>query len=153
MIDNVNLNVKLLYRETNGTVTISSLAACLKRRGYDIVFFHTEEGDEILKAYGILPNKTRAFTVCGPLKIVFVDNNLHASDKLYSILHECGHIMLGHLESNGYMLDKRKNENEAEAFAYGALNYKVRLWDKLSNCVQAPIRRRNFLREANLIRF
>ncbi len=28
-------------------------------------------------------------------------------------------MVLGHLDSNSYMLDKRKSENEAEALAYG----------------------------------
>ncbi len=114
-----------LYKALKGRVDIHSIRDFLLHHGFAVVFFNTEEGDAILKSCEIQPLQEKAFTFCGTIKAVFIDNNIPADDKLYSILHECGHILLGHLEDDQlHSSDNCKLENEAEIFAHTVLNYK-----------------------------
>ncbi len=112
-----------LRKTLKGNITLKTLSEYLQTLGYATVFFNTEEGDEILKAYGINPGNTNAFTYIGPTRIVFVNANLHSQDKIYALLHELGHILLAHIGTDNIdLLNKRSSENEAEAFAYMVLN-------------------------------
>ena len=121
----INNTSKKLHKSLKGNIDIPNLVKYLESIGYSVVFFNTEDGDELLKSYGINPGITKAFTYCGATKIIFVDGKLHTSDKLYSLLHECGHILLGHIGNNSIeLLNKRSIENEAEAFVYAVLNYR-----------------------------
>lgn len=119
-MNRIEREVKILHKSTKGEITVQSIMRFLEHQGYSVVFFNTDEGDHLLRSYGLYPCKTNAITYCGNTKVVFVDENIHATDKLYALLHECGHILLNHLDD---MLNKRAYENEAEAFAYKALNY------------------------------
>ncbi len=120
----INKQAKLLHKYTRGDITVASIIKFLERCGYSVVFFNTEKGDVLLSSYNIAPEETTAFTVCGTTKTVFVDDLLHTNDKLYALLHECGHIVLEHVGRNQLrMQDERRTENEAEAFAYKVLNY------------------------------
>ncbi len=120
----INKQVKLLHKYTRGDITVQSIIKFLEYRGYDVVFFNTEDGDELLKKYGIILGRSKAITYCGITKIVFIDDSIHSNDKLYVLLHECGHILLGHINENQiHSIDKMSTENEAEAFAYKVLNY------------------------------
>ena len=56
---------------------------------------------------------------------MFIDNTMHTNSKVYSLLHEIGHILLGHIGNGDIALkDNRILENEAEAFVYAVLNKK-----------------------------
>lgn len=115
---------KLLRKFTKGKISIPSLIKYLEKQGYSVVFFNTPEGNELLTLYGIEPGNARAFTYRGTTNVIFVDNTICTSDKLYSLLHECAHIVLGHIGSGEIeFIDKRAAENEAEAFAYFVMNY------------------------------
>lgn len=117
-------NARILYKKTRGKITILNVIEFLKTCGYDVVFFNTPEGDELLARYGIELNGARSITYCGVTKVVFTDDTLHINDKLYALLHECGHIMLGHLEENQiHSIGKRITENEAEAFVYEVMHF------------------------------
>lgn len=123
-MNKINKESKKLYKSLKGKIDTPSLVKYLETIGYSVVFFNTEVGDELLNAYDLHPENTKAFTYCGATKIVFVDSNLHTNDKVYSLLHECGHILLGHIGQNSIdLLNKRSIENEAEAFSYAVLNY------------------------------
>lgn len=120
----LNKQVKLLHKYTRGDITVPNIIKFLEHRGYSVVFFNTEKGDALLASYNITMEDTSAFTVCGTTKTVFVDDLLHTNDKLYALLHECGHVVLEHIGRNQLrMQDERRTENEAEAFAYKVLNY------------------------------
>lgn len=117
--------VKKFVRCLKGKVDALSIATYLRQIGYSVILFHTPEGDEYLKRYHLIVNEQTAFTFCGSTKIVFIDNNLSNSEKIYSLLHESGHILLGHIGNNTMDLrDKRTMENEAEAFAYAVLHFR-----------------------------
>ena len=123
-MNKINKQSKKLFKSLKGKIDTPSLVKYLETIGYSVVFFNTEDGDELLNAYDLNPKNAKAFTYCGATKIVFVDSNLHTSDKIYSLLHECGHILLGHIGKNSIeLLNKRSTENEAEAFCYAVLNY------------------------------
>lgn len=109
-----------MYKGTKGNITIPGVIKFLESVGYSVVFFNTEEGDYLLQSYELYPCTANALTYCGNTKVVFVDNLLHPSDKLFALLHECGHILMGHLDD---MIDQHVYENEAEAFAYKVMHY------------------------------
>lgn len=124
MNNKVKKIAKQVTKEFKGHINIIKLKECLKRQGYSTVFYNTPEGDAIINAYN-LPDTTKikkAFTYCGATKIVFVNYNDHMTDKIYSLLHELGHIVLGHLKDHSIALsDKELLELEAEVFAYEIL--------------------------------
>lgn len=116
---------KQFYKKVKGTVGIEDVTAQLKELGYSVVMFNAPDGDEMLQTLKISPGSAKAFTYCGSVRVVFVDATLHTNDKLYSLLHELGHIMLEHIGSGkSDMYDRRTAENEAEAFAYTVLSYR-----------------------------
>lgn len=106
-------------------IDVQSIISELQTHGYDTVFFNTPKGDELLRAYGLNPGSSRAFTYCGITKVVFVDNALHTSDKICVMLHELGHIELKHIGGNSKYIDSCLSEIEADAYAYSVLNNKL----------------------------
>lgn len=119
---NIYKVTKNLIRKYKGKITHREVIAELEYRGYDTVFFNTKKGDMVLKAYGLEANGDRAFTYCGATRIVFVDENLHQNEKLNSLLHELGHVLMGHFDNMNIVTpDVRLSEMEAEAFAYNIL--------------------------------
>ncbi|MEE0944919.1 MAG: ImmA/IrrE family metallo-endopeptidase [Clostridia bacterium] len=106
-------------RSLHGRPDSKNIIAALKKNGYEVVFYNTTDGDAALKAYNLqsLASARNAFTISDAVKIVFVNNNLSASDKRDALLHESGHILLGHI-GNGisHLLDNRINEAEADSF-------------------------------------
>lgn len=113
---------KKYYKKLN-VIDIQTLSDEMSALGYNVVFFNTPEGDEIIKSYNIDIGNTKAFTYSGTTKIVFVDDKLHPMDKIYALLHELGHIAMGHFENNRMRAEcKRRLETEAYGFAYNMLN-------------------------------
>lgn len=96
----------------------------LHRLGYVVVLFNTPEGDVEIERYNLITERIvlKAFTYYETARIVFIDANLHPEDRLYLLLHELGHIALGHLEGNK-ILNKSKYllDIEADAFAYSII--------------------------------
>ena len=119
--------IKKLIKEYKGVINLANVIDALKKQGYDVVFFHTEEGDKIAELYDMTSTleKVNAITYAGTKNIVFVNNDLHSQDKLYLLLHELGHVLLKHV---GHGDTDRKNkclmEIEADAFTYNILHYK-----------------------------
>lgn len=110
------------YKKLN-IIDMQTLTDELSALGYDVVFFNTPEGDEIIKSYNINVGNTKAFTYSGATRIVFIDNTLHPMDKIYALLHEFGHIAMGHFENDRMRSEcNRRLETEAYGFAYAMLN-------------------------------
>lgn len=106
-------------RKYKGKIGIKEITSELESHGYNVVFFHTPEGDKLLEAYGLSTCRESAFTYCGKTKIVFVDNALHSDDKICVLLHELGHILLGHIgNGNAKHQNVTMSEIEADAFVY-----------------------------------
>ncbi len=124
-MEKIERQVRLLHKSLKGEITVPGLIKYLERYGYSTVFFNTPKGDKLLNAVDVEPGDAKAFTLCGRAKLVFIDNELPHLNKLYALLHECGHIVMEHIGDNTiHLQDKRTKENEAEAFVYRVLNYR-----------------------------
>lgn len=116
------------YIKANKKRDLDGAINFLKQSGYEVIFFNTPTGNELIKVYGLewYKETKRAFTCYEEkaLKAVFVDETLHNSDKLNLLLHETGHIMLKHIgEGQNEHYDTVSAEVEADAFAYEVMNY------------------------------
>lgn len=108
-------------------LTLSNVEKEINKLGYSVVSYNTPIGDLEIERYYLEEEKKTmdAFTYYETAKIVFVDGNLHSTDRLYLLLHELGHICLNHLEgdnisnNNKYLLDI-----EADNFAYSIIKGK-----------------------------
>ena len=92
--------------------------------GYSVVFFNTAVGDAELERYDLIEEKESlmAFTYFENARIVFIDGKLSVEDRLYLLLHEIGHIVLGHLESDIFNRNKVLMDIEADNFAYKVIH-------------------------------
>lgn len=124
-MNRLNKAAKKLFKDLKGIIDIPNLINYLKGLGYSTVFYNTPEGDQVLQAYDLPKKPNKAFTYSGITSIVFINNSLPTQNKIYSLLHELGHILLEDIDSDEcYLIDNRVSENQAEAFAYAVLNYK-----------------------------
>lgn len=85
-----------------------------------VVYYNTEKGDALIRNFD--PNlsnfdkKEDGFcykTVYG--KYIFLDNNQNPEQKLCALVHEIGHILLGHLDE-GKIQNRTQNEVETNVF-------------------------------------
>lgn len=107
------------YKSLDRKLTSQAVVSVLNKDGYDVIFFNTPEGDTALKAYGLFEysKTTDAFTFCNKTKIVFVNEKLTEPDRLRVLLHEAGHIKLGHIDTDDvHQSDNPIMEAEANAF-------------------------------------
>lgn len=112
-------------------LTYVNVENILQSLGYSVVLFNTYPGDMELERYELeeKKGKLKAFTYSKTARIVFIDANLHADDKLYLILHELGHIVLGHV-GDGKLVTRNQIliDIEADNFAYSILHNNKRGW-------------------------
>ena len=111
-----NKIIKLLRKRLNFERVEKVLSDC----GYSVVFFNTEVGDTEIERYNLDTEKSElmAFTYFETARIVFIDGTLSAEEILYLALHELGHIVLGHLDSDMFNRNKVLMDIEADHFAY-----------------------------------
>lgn len=105
-------------KRLKGKIELNNIIPLIEKKGYRIVFFNTGKGDATVKAYNLEEHAkaSRAFTyVSGNDRIVFIDNDIGIDEKRRALLHEAGHIELGHF-GNIHMSDKQQMEAEAYAF-------------------------------------
>lgn len=113
------------YRSLNGKLTSQAVISSLKKEVCDVIFYNTPEGDTALQAYGLLEysRTVKAFTFCNTVQMIFIDDNLQETDRLRALLHEVGHIKLGHIYiENAHQSDKATFETEANAFMYEVMS-------------------------------
>lgn len=113
---------KKLVRKLKGNISYPTLERYIEKQ-YKIVFYNTEAGDAEIERYGLEHKTTlKAFTLSASAKIIFIDGSLHTEDRLYVLLHEIGHIVLGHI-GDGRLMTRHQllTEYEADSFAYEVL--------------------------------
>lgn len=117
-----NRIIKLLRND----LSFENVEKVLNERGYSVVFFNTRSGDVEIDRYDLGSEKSTlmAFTYLQTARIVFIDGTLSAEDKLYLALHELGHIILGHLDSDIFNRNKILLDIEADNFAYTVIHGK-----------------------------
>lgn len=126
------MNIYKIKRALKGKrLTFVNVENILQSLGYSVVLFNTYPGDMELERYGLeeKKGKLKAFTYSQTAHIVFIDANLHADDKLYLLLHELGHIVLGHV-GDGKLVTRNKIliDIEADNFAYSIIHNYKRSW-------------------------
>ncbi len=135
---------KRLLHFTKGKVDFESIVEYIGSHNVKVVFFNTDAGDREVFRYGLQDktSKAPAFTFCGAARIIFVDNTISYEDKVYTLLHEIGHIVLGHI-GDGKLCVRNKVfiDIEADTFAYTVLNftYNISPIKALSVCALAVI--------------
>lgn len=116
-----------LIKKLRGRLDFVNLEKELSDIGYSVIFYNTPAGDNELNRYNLFSKaqNLKAFTYSSSAKIIFIDNNQHADDKLYLLLHETAHILLKHL-GDGKINTRNaiKIDIEADALAYEILNHK-----------------------------
>lgn len=75
--------IKKLRKEYKDNIDIPNVVDALKKQGYNVVFFNTDEGDKIADCYGItdILKRVNAITYSGTQQLVFVNHNLHKQDQ------------------------------------------------------------------------
>lgn len=126
------MNIYKIKRALKGKrLTFVNVENILQSLGYSVVLFNTYPGDMELERYGLeeKKGKLKAFTYSQTAHIVFIDANLHADDKLYLLLHELGHIVLGHV-GDGKLVTRNQIliDIEADSFAYSIIHNYKRSW-------------------------
>lgn len=123
---NVNQYVKSFMDDYNVTqLTRDALGKIIQRMGYKIVAYNPAQTEtaaaKLIDSIGIRDSiKNQQSFACnsGSVKFVFIDSTISEPDSIQLLLHEIGHIYMGHI--NGRQDDAAitaKNENEANQFA------------------------------------
>ena len=110
-----------------GNVNFEAVSNYINKIGYTINFYNPSEVNILIEKYKLsdFSKTVHAFTVkAKEAKMVFIDRSMSAENKLRALLHETGHIVLGHMDISSTIADKRLHDMQAETFAYAVLTYK-----------------------------
>lgn len=113
-----------IKKDLKNNANFKTVSTYLQRRGFAVIMYGCDIDNEILAKYNLVEySKTvKAFTVYSKdFKAVFVDDACACEEKLYVLLHETAHIVLGHIDKKD-LQDSRFQEMEADAFAYSVLH-------------------------------
>lgn len=105
-------------------IDFKTISTHLQSIGFSVIFYNQNTDNEILIKYGLVEfsRTVKGFTVYRKdFKAVFIDNSTSREEKLYVLLHETAHIVLGHIDKKDIQ-DSRFMEMEADAFAHEVLN-------------------------------
>ena len=116
---NIEKCARRISRKHIGKITVSNVSTYLhKEKGYRVLYIGTPSGDDAIQKYCLQAYiKRKSFTYSDKSKFVFLHNEHDNDDKLSLLLHELGHIELGHL-SVAHDPDCINTERQAEVFAY-----------------------------------
>lgn len=124
MINYIEKTAKKFAKAFRGELTFSNLKNYIEKTlHYTVLFFDSDIGKKELDRLGLVIPETENSIVVNShgSKIVFIRSTLAEDDKIQSLLHEAGHISLGHMEVSNLELDSRKSERDAEKFSYAVL--------------------------------
>ena len=118
---------KFIRHDLKYHVNSENIILYLRKSGYSVIFYDVDKGHNIIAEYKMsdLSKRVNAFTVCkGNNKYVFARTGLSEENLLCALVHETGHIILGHLSPDRVPQNKRLDEMEAETFSYIVLHHK-----------------------------
>lgn len=108
-------------------LTYVNVEKVLKELGYSVVLFNTPSGNKEIERYNLTHKKNtlKAFTYSSNARIVFIDGSLHSDDRLYLLLHELAHIVLGHV-GDGKLTTRNQIliDIEADSYVYSIIQNK-----------------------------
>ena len=123
MKNKIKSAVKRYYKKAKKADYISA-EIFAEQLGYPVILFNTSDGDEVLRSCRCTANH-KAFTYNGSAKYIFIDGNIPCESRLYLLLHEIGHILLGHIgDGKSYTRNSILIDVEANAFVNDVLSYK-----------------------------
>lgn len=100
--------------ELGYNTTLRSLGAYIMKNGWNLVYYNTASGDEILRSVNITEVSRKKGFIKESERIIFVNGNLPEKEKRLVIIHELAHIILKHSQS---FKGTRQKEKEARKFA------------------------------------
>lgn len=110
-------------------VTLSTVKLAAKTEGYTIVEFNNLVNDKdvniLVEALHLKEyvRTAKGFTYAdGNYRLIFLHEDLNDSEKLLVLLHEIGHIVLGHLTANSVIGNDVLQEHEANEFSHYVSN-------------------------------
>lgn len=115
---------KKFIKAVKGKKDFISVEQFAEKLGYKIIFYNSPCGNAEIIRYHLeqKAQNTKGFTYAAAAKLIFIDNSVHADDKLYILLHEIGHIMLGHVgDGKTFLRNAVLMDIEADAFAHEVL--------------------------------
>jgi len=124
MSKKVYKTAKKFIKAVRGKKDFISAEQLAEKLGYKIVFYNSPFGDAEIIRYHLeqKAQNTKGFTYVAAAKIIFIDNSVHSDDKFYILLHEIGHIMLGHIgDGKTFLRNAVLMDIEADAFAHEVL--------------------------------
>ena len=120
--------------------TLENVIFIIEEQGYELLEYSSNDTSaviyQVIEKLNLLPYALsgKAFAYRNnDTKVVFVCEEMSASDKLYALAHELGHIICCHL-GNGMTDNEVEQEYMANEFAHFLLNppviFKVAIWVK-----------------------
>lgn len=111
------------------------------KKNWKVILYHTKPGDDLLKRlstncdlFQYSRDNTGFAYRTQNINYIFIDGNLDELERLRVLVHEIGHIMLGHLETCQINAGNRtQNEIDANTFVKYVLN------PKKSDCIKYRI--------------
>lgn len=120
-------------------VSLDNLVYIIEDQGFEIieyVYGEDSSANRLIERLDLTDysraNKAFAYRR-GISKFVFVCEDMSATDKLYALAHEVGHIFCGHLK-DGNMTCSVEEEYEANEFAHAILH--PRMWDRIVHSIR-----------------
>ena len=129
----MQLTERQIIKRLKGRISFENISSILNDMGYVVVLYNNPVGDEELDRYNLkdIAKDKSGFTYSEIVHIVFINSLLSITDKIYVLLHELGHVALGHIGSGNLELkDKILIDLEADCFAYSILTKCGRIKNK-----------------------
>ena len=108
---------------------MSAIKDVYKELGVRLFGYSDEKGKSIINAYKLrgIAEKAEGFATCiNNHYLVFYDDTVHGQSQDFTLLHELGHILAGHL------VTPNKNESaELEADVFAATILALRWYEKI----------------------
>ena len=124
---NIEKEARKLHKALHGQINFETLTKYMESRGFAVVLF--DDTNKLIKRYSLeeTAKAKSAFTyVDKTSSLIFIRESLHANDKLLQLLHEIGHITLGHMKGNYLRVtDIAETEYQANHFAHLVLRPKT----------------------------
>ena len=120
---------KFAYENSLTNINYSSLKEAAENLGYTLIEFNTlfndSDTDSLIKALklGDVILHSRGFTYADSnFRLIFINEILNETEKLYVLAHELGHIACKHFGSNSVIGNDVNDEHEANEFSHYLIN-------------------------------
>ena len=130
----IKANVKVMLSQYKlSKVTLDNLVYIIEGQGFEIIEYLNGEDaatNRLIQRLDLVEyaRSNKAFTYkCGETKFVFLYEEMSATEKLYALAHEVGHIFCGHLK-DGNICCSVEEEYGANEFAHAILHPSI--WSK-----------------------